>query len=126
MVSVEVLLRRFSLTELVCSVVALDNRGLSIGVVNLIGLGLLRYLCLWRSPASMCRWISPVFIAKEPLYAALAVEMLGSTSPLTLRAINDTEAIFDFELLELDVNLVTTFITNKISGVSFLRYVGAS
>ena len=67
-----------------------------------------------------------MFITKEPLNTTLAVEMMGSTSPFTLRAINDTEAIFDFELLELDVNLVTTFITNKISGVSFLRYVGIS
>ena len=60
----KVLLRRSFLAEPVCGVIPFDSRGFAIGILDLVGLGLLRYLCLWRSPASMCRWIGPVFIAK--------------------------------------------------------------
>ena len=50
--------------------------------------------------------------------------MLGSASPLAVRTVEDSKAICNFELLELNVDLIATSNTYKVSGVRFVSFVG--
>ena len=57
-----------------------------------------------------------MFITKEPTNATFAVEMLTSPSPLALRTRSNTEAVLDFQLFELDVDLVVASVADKATG----------
>ena len=49
--------------------------------------------------------------------------MLGSASPLAMRTVENSEAIFHLELLELNVYLAFTSYAYEISGVQFVNVV---
>ena len=109
-----------SLAKSLTNVATSDLGSLAVRILSSFRLASLRRLLSGWLPALMCGRISSMFVGLKPFDATFTVQMLCSASPLAVHAIKYSEAIFDFGLLEFDVDFALVSYTDKVSGLGLI------